>query len=258
MNAVEDSPTSDTVRLTSRLVNQDSMKRAIEELLSNARHYIWGIKRLSFDMSSGQDQTADLVLSEDDHLVMDEHIDLRLLKARRVNLAITVKDGGTATITFKPRFVNIVADSPDLRKALADFRRSLRAGARSRWVTSTGIVILLLSPIALFFAALFTENATYPKSNGHHPVYNEWFSVVGNASLLLLLATALIACIIYVIIWRSGPLRIWPQGLTLKSALRAIYRIKVSDSLHRHATTIMVTVVASVISGVLVFLFTRV
>jgi hypothetical protein len=257
MEAAEEPVPSDGIRLTSRLVSEESMKRGIVELLLHARHYVWGIKRPSFDMSSGRDQSTDLILSEEDNLTMDGQIDPRLLKARRINLVITVKDGGTATINFKTRYIHIAADSPGLRKALASFNRCLRLGARSRWISMISVLSLILAPLFLIFSLFIIESSLNPKSSSVHPVYDRWFNPI-LASLFVLWAISVSAALlIYIVIWRSGPLRIWPRGLTFKSILRAIYRIRVSDAVRRNATTIGAAIIASVISGTLVYLLTR-
>ena len=251
--------------LTRRLATPESMAEGLAEFLTGLKRYTVVIKRPGFSWDSGQFQTTDLTLYEDEKLVENEIIDPRLLKARRVTLIATATDGGTAKIDLTARSVDTLANSPDLSKLLRSLNNSLLKNARPRWITYSGGAALFFLPILLFILDIFAEMLIDPKwrhlntnvPNVKYPPTDKWTLLIGIAILILWIVTIIAAIIIMLVVSRSGPLRIWPASLTVKALFQTLYRIRLSGAIPRNALFVIVTILGAVIGSVLTALLTK-
>lgn len=254
--------------LTRRLATPESMAEGLAEFLGSLKRYTVVIRRPGFSWDSGQFQTTDLTLYEDEKLVENGVIDPRLLKARRVTLIATASDGGTASVDLTSRSIVTFANSSDLSRLLRSFNDRLLKNARSRWITYGGSAALIFLPLLLFLVDVIAETLIDPKwrqyvwgnertSNVKAPPTDKWTVHIGIAILILWFVTIIAAIIIMLVVSRSGPLRIWPASLTVKALFQTLYRIRISGAIPRNALFVIVSVFSAVIGAVLTALLTK-
>src|ERR1035441_283572 len=199
-----------TYALTNRLVSIESVAAGLEELLSKLLRYTVIIKRPGFSWETGRFQSAEIVLFEDEKLINNNVLDPRILKAKRVVFILTSKDRGVASLDLKSRQIQYWAHTPELSNLIAEFNDQLLRGARSNDIQ-----------------------------------YDQWAltaSVVIFVALLLLILMAVILGLVR--IWAS-PLLIWPEGLTPRSFLQVIHKIRISVTLRGNINNIIVGVVTA-------------
>jgi hypothetical protein len=246
------------------------MAQGLADFLAGLKRYTVIVKRPGFSWDSGQFQTTDLTLYEDEKLVENGVIDPRLLKARRVTLIATAPDGGTAKIDLTSRSVVTFANSLDLNRLLKSLNNQLLKKARSRWITYGRSAALFFLPILLFFINYTTDTLINPKlrhsvystskasnSNSNSPPLDKWTVQVNIAILLLWIIATIAAIIIMIVVSRSGPLRIWPTSLTVKALFQTAYRIRISGSISRNALFVFISIFSAVIGAVLTAILTK-
>jgi hypothetical protein len=268
----EDTGAPSRGKLTSRLTSAESMAKGLEDLLAGVLRYTVLIRRPSFSWDSGQFQSTYLALyeGENNKLVVDGKIDPKLLKSRQVVLLATASDGGTAKIHLTSRRIEVLARTPDLDKLLKSFNAQLLDGAKSRWLTIGGCWALAILP-GIFIGSLFiidslvnprirhafygNNGSTKVASSGPPP--DKWTIHAALALLPFWLAAVVLAIVVGLVVVRSGPLRIWPRSLSLKSLLHAMYQIRVSGALTRNLLFIIVSIISAVIGGVVTALVSK-
>jgi hypothetical protein len=124
--------------------------------------------------------------------------------------------------------------------------------------------LLILTPLLALIAVPFLDAAVnrrvYKAFNSDHQKYTTpipWDHWVGKALVAILILSIpciLAAFVVGVIRAKSGPLRIWPEQLTMKSFAAAVYRLRVSDFLRQN----IVTIVVGTITGLLVILISKI
>jgi hypothetical protein len=244
------------------------MAKALEGLLAGLLRCTILIKRPSFSWDSGQFQSTDVVLFEDSQLVVDGVIDPRLLKARQVVLLATAPDFGTAKVNLTSRRVEILSGSPDLYKLLKSFDAQLSQSARSKWISSGGSWALVILPGLLIGALFFVDSLVNPgirhafyssnsATNSSGPPPDKWTIQAAVGLLPFWLAAVISATMVALVVARSGPLRIWPKGLTMKSLVQAMYQIRASGALSRNLLFIIVSLISAVVGGIVTALVAK-
>jgi hypothetical protein len=238
-----------TVRtqLTTRLADPESMARGLEQLTSHLRRYTIVLKRSAFDWDTGKPQQPNLVLFEDEPPVANGSIDPRILKSKSVVMLVTVK-AWTST--------------SELRRLVDEFNISLLDNARSRFISSRSSNLIVGLSFLIFgipFVVDLTINSKLrrdlgdPTYTGQEP-WGHWFSGAYLATAIIWALLIFIAFAIDIIRSRGGPLRIWPQALTVQSLAETIYRIRVSEAIRKNINGITI----AVLTGLIVYVLTRV
>jgi hypothetical protein len=248
-------------RLTKRLVDPNSMAQGLEELLSGLSRFTLIIKRPGFSWELARFQSTEVVLFEDEKVVNDGRIDPRILRGKQVTLIATSSDRGTASIDLTFRQIQIWASTAELRDLIAAFNAHLLRGARSRWFTPRAIAALVFTPIAAIIALPLIDLAVNPKvrnaanANSKSVPWDQWTFRVALVSVLIWLFLILAAVAIGGIRARSGPLRIWPGSLTLRSFAQTVGKIRINVALRNNVNSIVVGVITALLVLVLSRLF---
>lgn len=253
-----DGTRSVALRLTRRLVSEEAMAAALQEFLSCSRHYVFGIRRSRFKY--GRKRESEIIISSDSNKPLSrDGIDPRLRDARCSNVMLTVQDGGTATIHLCRRTIHVVANSPDLGQAIIAIGERLKSGARSRFFSMGSALAFFVSPVVVLLALAQIELAVNPRAHGHHPIYDHWFQSAGNVIEFTWLICEMIGIGIMLPILISGPLGIWPNGLTVETAHSVAYRVRVSirNAFRYHSMTITTGVIVTVLSGLIISFITH-
>jgi hypothetical protein len=241
--------------LTQRLISAESMASGLDELLSKLLRYTLIIDRPSFSWETAQSQSPNVVLFEDEKPIIDGAIDPRLFKARRVTLMVTSSDRGVASIDLTSRRILVSVSTDELRNLIKDFNERLLAGARSRWFTPQAVASLVTTTVLAIAMPIVVDIIVNPKvrhivNSGNSNRGVPWDAWVSKSTLIVAIVAivpTLMAVIISVIRTRSGSLRVWPGGLTLRAFAQTVYKIRISDTLRKNISSIAVGVVTAVI-----------
>lgn len=243
--------------LTSRLVRQEAMRRALLDLLHDIPRYMIVITRSRFDFTSASPQIPKIVLNETDNLDLSTEniIDPRLRRAKRIQFILTEKDGGTCKLALTNRQVEIWQDSPLIRSRIIEFNRNLLEGASIGLVSfGYAMLLVLIPPLLALGGVIFwtvtnsrVRHAFYvadkPLTNYPNPA---WLNDYGSTMIILWIPATITAIIMMMIILSSGPLRIWPQSLTMKSALQLALSIRVTLFTREVARGVAIAVISAI------------
>jgi hypothetical protein len=243
------------------------MTEGLAELFAALKRVTVIVTRSSFNWEIGQAQAPNLALFEDEQLIVDKIIDPRLLRAKRVVILATASDGGTAMLDLTGRSVQMLADTSEIRRVVSSFNGHLLRNSRSKWLTAAGGWTLSLLPLAAIFIGYIVDTIVNPRNR--RAIYDVntnqkvgkfqpdiWLLSFARVMLVILAVGIVLALVIGIIRARSGPLRIWPDGLTTKTALRGLYRMRVA--LPSNAAPFTIAVVAAILGALLGAIFAKV
>ena len=255
-------------RLVAWLVSPEAMREALQYLLADTERYVITIRRSRFNWDSGQSQTVDFVLFENDSIDLSDSLDLRLLRSRRVIILLADKEKGVVSVNLTGRSWAIWKDSPKLREKLISFNYMLTAGARRRFIRPSYIFAVLTAPFWSSFALFVLWSVSGARSR--YLTYNyrasgaaltaaipPWLEGYVRITIALWPAFIALSFAMLSIIVMGGGLQIWPESLTFKTIAGALYRIRGSTVTPSTATAIVVGAVTAVISAALTFWFTH-
>jgi hypothetical protein len=257
-------------RFTTRLVSPEAMRAALLYLLNDTERYIITVKRPRFNWETGRDQSPGLTLYENDTLDLATVIDPRLSRSRRVLVLVTDREKGTCQINLTARKWEVWIDSASLRDKLISFNQQLIAGARSRIITTTMGVWILLTPawssllLTVIWSLssrrvnqLMTQPSTPANQAALDKVTPQWLPNYVHTVFALWPVFLAISLAIWSVIAMAGGLQIWPERLTLKSAAQSLYRVRASTITPGTATAMIVGIVSAVTGAIVGWWLTR-
>jgi hypothetical protein len=249
--------------LTSRLVSDDVMGRALNMLLEGTRRYTFVIKRPRINWETREVQERFLVLRESDSVDLEPDLDRRLLRAREVRIFVELEDDGVAEIDLTLRSWVKWAESPNLREKMVEFNRSLIQGARTWWLSlngagaMVGLPILFLVVIWGSYVQLDSDARNALSNNQTIPDPPSWIATLLLATFVVWIVATAAALIIFLMILSSGGLRTWPKYLTLKDLAQTLFRVRDAIALPNIVNTVIAGAVVAGISSLLTVLFVK-
>lgn len=253
--------------LTSRLVSEEAMNRALRYLLEDAQRYMLIVNRSTVNTESGEIQDASITLSEDNPPSLDNGLDPRIKYSRQVIIVLVQKDGGVAKVNLTSRTWEVWVKSPTLPRRIRVFNKELTSGAYSRFFTSTTALGLFTIPVWLPFLLFIIW--TFCNNNARHAMWSNskaapniplpvWDQHIQSLTFKLWPLFIVVALGIAVVVLTSGGLRIWPRYLSNHSFQRTVYEIKSNFSIPQNLNSpLFVAVVSVILTAVLTYLITH-
>lgn len=219
-------------QLTTRLVTQESMSRALNTLLADTRRYVIAVSRPRYSWRSGKPQEAAIVIYDGDPLALDQ-LDQRLRHSRRVIILITQDDGGVAKVDLTSRRWESWNKTASLTERMLSVNQRLLDGACTRAIGVLPATLILLAPLWLAFVSFFAwgfssrsaRQQVFAKGSINF-VAPHWFGKYISILFHLWPIFVLLAVAVLLVDIMSGGLSVWPDELSSRSIRKTIHGIQ--------------------------------
>lgn len=248
-------------QLTRRIVTQESMSSAINNLLSDTQRYVIVVNQKGRNRQSGKPQSPVEIINEGEPVALGGRLDTRLRYSRGVKILLVQDDGGVGAVDLSLRTWESWSRSSSLTTRMLSFNRSLLEGACTRFVGPSPALLAMLAPVYLCAIAFFSWALSTPSnrraafdttSATQNITTPAWLTDFLSISIHLWPVFIFLAAFIYIAYGMSGSLRVWPEALTNNSISQAIFDFR-RDFVKSKT---LISIMSGIIGGILVAVFT--
>ena len=221
--------------MQSRLAARAAMANALRTLTAEVDHWSFYVVRSQMNWDTGEPQPPGLVIHKGEPLDLSDQLDQRLVRSKRVRLALCWPDGGAVEVDLTSRTSRILAPSDSVVPRMKQFDKDLRVGSASRFFTPGAGLLLIFLPLVLnmpvWLGTLYLDQANRDYYLHHNPGaakpgLTPLEETVASWSMYVY-PPALIAAL--VILWAryvSGGLRIRRDIVSKASFLSFVYKVR--------------------------------